>query len=83
MMRHRKKAAIEELFPFLGDQSFVRAGKPTRAGELADRPVAAAVAVSYRLLYNLTFAQQAPEVVVGPDSARHAVTVPDDGNRVF
>ena len=82
-MRHRKEATIEELFSFLGEQPFVRAGKPTRAGELADRPVASAVTLIYRLLHDLAFAQHPPEVVVGADSARHAVTISDDGNRVL
>ena len=80
-MRHPEEAAVKTLFAALADQPFVGTGEPARAGEVADWPVSSAVAIGYRFLHNLAFAEQPPEIVVGVDSTRHSVAVPDDGNR--
>ena len=83
LMRQTEETAIEELLSILADQPLVGTGETTRAGKPADWPVPFAVAIGHGLLHDLAFAQQAPEVVIRPDSARHAVTVSDDGNGVF
>ena len=81
-MRQTEETAIEELLSILADESLVGTGEAPWAGKPADRTVPFAVAIGHGLLHDLAFAQQPPEVIVGPDSARHAVTVPDDCNGV-
>ena len=72
---------IEEPLPILADQPFPGAREAARARESTDRPVAPSVALGDRLLDDLPFAEQAPEVLVAANSARHAVAVSRDGDR--
>ena len=80
VLGHPEQGAIEAHLPVLADQPFPGAREPARTGESANRPVSPAVPVGDRLLDNLAVAEQAPEVVVGADAARHAVAVSRDGD---
>ena len=76
-----EETAIEQLLLVVADEAFVGAGKPTRSGKAADRPVTSPVAIGYGFLNDLALAQQIPEVGVGVDAARQSVAVPGNGNR--
>ena len=80
VLRHSEQSAVEKLLPVVADQSLPGARESARTGESANRPVAPAVPVGDRLLDDFPFAEQAPEVVVGADAARHAVAVSRDGD---
>ena len=77
--RHSKKPAIKKQFLSLAEQPLIGAGEPTWARKPADRSVPPAVPVHYGFLYDLPLAEQAPEVVIGSDSTRQAVTISYDG----
>ena len=83
LMGQTEETAIEELLPIFTDQSLVGTSEATRTGEAADRPVSPAIAIRHRVPYDLAFAEETPEVIVGEDAAGHAVTVSYDGNRVL
>ena len=81
VVRHSEETPVEEPLPAVADQAFVRAGEPTGTGEPAYRPVPPAVAVDNRLLNDLPLTEKAPEVLVRPDAAGHAVAVSDYRHR--
>ena len=82
VVRQSEQGAVEEHLLVVADQSFPWAGEPTRPGLLANGPVALPVAIDDGLADDLPFAEQTPEVGVGPDAARHAIAVAGDGDRV-
>ena len=75
-----EETAVEQLFRVVANQPLVRAGEPTWARKLTDRPVTPAVAVGDRLLDDLALAQETPEVLVRTDPPGHAVAVTHNGH---
>ena len=79
---HAEQGTVEEQLVVVADQSFPGAREAARARELTDGAVTLSVAIDDRLAHDLPFAEQAPEIRIRPDAARHAVAVARDGNRV-
>ena len=79
---HSEQSAVEEQLVAVADEPFPGAREAARAGELTDGPVTLSVAIDDWLAHDLPFAEQAPEIRIGPDAARHAVAVARDGDCV-
>ena len=75
-----EETAIEELLHVVADEPLPGTREPAGAGEFTDGPIAPAVAVGDRLADDFAFAEQAPELLVGAESARQTVAVPHDGD---
>ena len=79
---HAEEGTVEEQLRAVSNQSLVRTRQAPRPGELPDGSVAPAVALAHGFPDDFPLAEQAPEIVIGADPARHAVAVSHDGDCV-